>query len=177
MIIDFVEPPRPSRNAWIALGVAGMLVLVLAAWNVHLQTRVDRARAARLAPESLAKAPLALPVRPPVPFYQQEALVILKRAALPEGDALAELENVAVIGINLKSIDVNPAASSVVVELEAVNDMVLGDYLDQLNAGMPAAKWHIQRVSALGEGRAVGAAPGVGDAVSRSATIARNLAN
>jgi hypothetical protein len=113
-----------------------------------------------------------------VPPYQEEAMAALKRAALPEADALAELEHVAVIGIQLRSIDVNPAASVVVVELEATSDEVLGDYLDQLNAGMPTPKWHIRRVAALGDAQLSPAAPAPGSipaGATRSATIAREI--
>ncbi len=102
----------------------------------------------------------------------------MKRAALPEADALAELEHVAVVGIQLRSIDVNPAASVVVVELEAASDEVLVDYVDQLNAGMPNPKWHIRRVAELVNTRspATGAAPGGNAAgATRAATIARDI--
>ena len=87
---------------------------------------------------------------------------MLKRAALPEAAAFAELEHVSVAGIRVRSIDDDPSASNVVVELDAVSDAVLNDYLDQLNAGQPEPKWHIWRISAL-EG-------GSGDVANRNAS-------
>ena len=177
MIIDFVEPRRPSRNAWIIVGIAWVLVAVLGVEFFHLRARVAQQREAQLAAETRAKTPPVVAASHVVPPYQDDALAALKRAALPEAEALAELEHVAVVGIQLRSIDVNPAASAVVVELEATSDEVLGDYLDQLNAGMPAPKWHIRRVAALGDAPvAAGGAPGSSaGGATRSATIARDI--
>ena len=178
MNIDFVETRRPSRRAWIIVGIAWVLVLILGILFVYLQAGVTRDREAQLAAMAVAKSPAAAAVPRVVPPYQEEAMAALKRAALPEADALAELEHVAVIGIQLRSIDVNPAAAVVVVELEAVSDEVLGDYLDQLNAGMPAPKWHIKRVAAFGDAptSTAGAVPGDNAArATRSATIARDI--
>ena len=178
MNIDFVDPSRPSRNAWTAVGMVWLLVLILGVLFVYLHARVERAREGQLAAAALANTPVAVAAPRVVPPYQDEAVALLKRAALPEADALAELENVAVIGIQLRSIDVNPAASTVVVELEAASDAVLGDYLDQLNAGMPAPRWHIKRVTALADTQSstIGAAPGGGaTGATRSATIARDI--
>ncbi len=175
MNIEFVEPRRPSRKAWLIAGIPWVVVLILGVLYVYLQSRVAHERDARLAAEAMAKTtPLVVAPRI-VPPYQEEAMAALKRAALPEADALAELEHVAVLGIQLRSIDVNPAASVVVVELEATSDEVLGDYLDQLNAGMPTPKWHIRRVAALSETQS--AAPGVASSgnsplATRSATVA-----
>lgn len=67
---------------------------------------------------------------------------------MPQAEALAELERVAVIGIQLRSIDFNPAQAAVVVEFDAATDDALGDYLDQLNAGDSPPKWHIQKLAA-----------------------------
>lgn len=178
MIIEFVKPRRPSRRAWLIAGIPWVVVLILGGLYLHLQSRVAHERDARLAAEAMAKTtPVAAAPRV-VPPYQEEAMAARKRAALPEADALAELEHVAVIGIQLRSIDVNPAASVVVVELEATNDEVLGDYLDQLNAGMPTPKWHIRRVAALGDAPlpTTGAVPGgIATGAIRSATIARDI--
>ncbi len=178
MNIEFVEAKTPSRKAWLIAGIPWVAVLILGVLHVYLQSRVAHQRDARLAAEALAKTtPVAAAPRV-VPPYQEEAMAALKRAALPEADALAELEHVAVIGIQLRSIDVDPAASVVVVELEATSDEVLGDYLDQLNAGMPTPKWHIRRVAALGDSQSStpGVAP-IGNSASatRSATIARDI--
>jgi hypothetical protein len=176
--IEFIEPRRPSRKAWLIAGIPWVVVLILGVLYVFLQSRVTHERDARLAAEALAKTPVANTAPRIVPPYQEEAMAALKRAALPEADALAELEHVAVIGIQLRSIDVNPAASVVVVELEATSDEVLGDYLDQLNAGMPTPKWHIRRVAALGDAQLSPAAPAPGSipaGATRSATIAREI--
>jgi hypothetical protein len=178
MNIEFVEPGRPSRKVWIIAGIPWILVLILGALFVYLQARVAHEREAQLAAEAMAKTPAVASAPRVVPPYQEEAMAALKRAALPEADALAELEHVAVMGIQLRSIDVNPAASVVVVELEATSDEVLGDYLDQLNAGMPTPRWHIRRVAALGDtpSSTPGAGPGEkATAATRSATIARDI--
>lgn len=178
MKIEFVEPARPSRRAWILAGIPWVLVLILAGLFVYLQARVDRVKAAQLAADALAITPAVVAAPQVVPPYQAEAVAALKRAALPEADALTELEHVAVIGIQVVSIDVNPAASVVTVELEAASDKVLGDYLDQLNAGMPVSKWHIKRVGALTEAKASMASglPVEKAAVAtRSATVARDI--
>lgn len=178
MNIEFVEPTRPSRRAWIIAGIPWLLVLILGGLFVHLQARVAHLREAQLAAEAMARTPPVAAAPRVVPPYQEEAVAALKRAALPEADALAELEHVAVVGIQLRSIDVNPAVAVVVVELEAASDQALGDYLDQLNAGMPSPKWHIRRVAALGDlqSPATGAAAGsTATGATRSATIARGI--
>jgi hypothetical protein len=178
MNIEFIEPRRPSRKAWLIAGILWVLVLMLGIMYVYLQSRVAHERDAQIAADAMAKTPPVTAAPRVVPRYQEEATAALKRAALPEADALAELEHVAVIGIQLRSIDVNPAAAVVVVELEATSDEVLGDYLDQLNAGVPASKWHIRRVGTFGEGQSstTGLLPSVNSAVpTRSATIARDI--
>ena len=169
MKIEFVEPTPPSRRAWIVAGILWLVVLVLGGLNLHMRAQATRQRELQLAAEQRAKAPV-LPAAPHAsPPYQAEAEAALKRAALPEAEALAELEHVAVVGIQLRSIDVNPAASVVVVELEATNDEILGDYLDQLNAGMPTPRWHIQRIATASGVSAT--SPGA----LRSAVIARDI--
>jgi len=60
---------------------------------------------------------------------------------------------VEVAGIQLKSIDVNPAQNAIVVELDAANDGALGDYLDRLNAGQDVPKWHIAKLAAASTGQ------------------------
>lgn len=178
MNIEFVEPVLPSRRAWIIAGIPWVLVLLLAAWYVHLQARIAHQREEQLAAAARASMPAIAAAPRVVPPYQEDALAALKRASLPEADALAELEHVAVVGIQLRSIDVNPAASAVVVELEAASDEVLVDYVDQLNAGLPNPKWHIRRVAELVNTRspATGAAPGGNAAgATRAATIARDI--
>ncbi len=155
MNIDFVEPKLPSRRAWIVASLPLVLALLLWCALIYLHTRLDEQRARLAAAELAAKVPMASPtVNRHVPAYQAEALVAVRRAALPEADALAEIEHVEVVGIQLRSIDVNPAQGLVVVELDAASDAALGDYLDQLNAGEEPQKWHIQKlVEATNEAR------------------------
>ncbi len=178
MIIEFVEPVLPSRKAWILAGIPWVLVLLLGGWYLHLQARVAHQREVRLAAEAQARLPVNPAAPRVVPPYQDEAWAALKRASLPEADALADLEHVAVVGIQLRSIDINPAASVVVVELEATSDEVLADYLDQLNAGMPTPIWHIRRVGAQDRAQSPPAGTATGGNTSgstRTATIARNI--
>jgi hypothetical protein len=169
---------RPSRRAWILAGIPWGLVLILAGLFVYLQARVERVKAAQLAADVLATTPAVIATPHIVPPYEAEAVAALKRAALPEADALAELEHVSVIGIQVLSIDVNPAASVVTVELEAASDEVLGGYLDQLNAGMSTPTWHIRRVAALNEAQfstAGATSSGNVTGATRSVTIARRI--
>jgi type II secretory pathway component PulL len=146
--IDFVEPRLPSRRAWIVASLP--MVLALALWGtlIFLGARLDAQREQLAAAELAAKAkPFPPAVHLPPPPYQAQALAAIQRAELPEADALAELEHVEVAGIQLRSIDVNPAQEVIVVELDAANDEALGDYLDQLNSGDGPARWHIQKLA------------------------------
>jgi hypothetical protein len=177
--IDFIEPKLPSRRAWILASLPMVLALILWCALIYLRARLDAQREQLAAAELATKAPPTPPTihRPP-PAYQAEALAAIKRAALPEADALAELEHVEVVGIQLRSIDVNPAQGVVVVELDAANDEALGDYLDQLNAGDAPPKWHIQKLAALSnESRSSGAPATAGSqgASGHSVSIARSL--
>jgi hypothetical protein len=149
MNIEFVEARLPSRRAWIAaavilvLGVAG----VVASCTLESMVRQERTEqaAARRAAAARAAAGSAAPVA--LPPYFADARAALARARLPEAEALSELEAVAVTGIQLRSIDVNGAEGSVVVELEAASDDALSEYLDQLNAGLARPAWRIQRLA------------------------------
>lgn len=153
MNIDFVEPKLPSRRAWQIASLPMALALVLWCISLALNARIEARRAQLEAAELAAKAPAALPTGPTaVPPYAADARNALKRAALPEADALAELEHVEVAGIQLRSIDVNPAQNTVVIELDAVSEAVVGDYLDQLNAGEEVPKWHIMKLAAGAKG-------------------------
>ncbi len=149
MNIDFIEPKLPSRRAWILASLPMTLALVLWGVSILLDARIDARRAQLAAAELAAKAPATPPTthRPP-PAYEADAQIAIKRAALPEADALAEIEHVEVAGIQLRSVDVNPAQNVVVVELDAASDDALGDYLDQLNAGEQVPKWHIVKLAA-----------------------------
>jgi hypothetical protein len=149
MKIDFVEPWRPSRTAWIATGGLWLVVLVLAALHGYLGSELKRQQETREAADARAHAQAAAPKPRLMPPYQEEALAAFRRAALPEAAAFTELERVAVVGIQLRSIDDDPSVSTVTVELDAASDAVLVDYVDQLNAGMPTPRWHIRQVSAL----------------------------
>ena len=179
MNIDFVEPRLPSRRAWILASLP--LALALAMWCIsgYLSARLDAQRAALASAELAAKAKPAPAIEHrPAPPYQAQALAAIKRAALPEADALAELEHVEVSGIQLRSIDVNPAQGMVVVELDSASDQALGDYLDQLNAGDGPPKWHIQKLASLGsEARSGGASgnPGSQMIEGHSVVIVRAL--
>jgi hypothetical protein len=149
MNIDFVEPTLPSRRAWILALLPAALALLLWCVLIYLHTRLDEQRERLAAAELAARVPTVPPIAPRhAPAYQAEALAAVTRAALPEADALAEIEHVEVAGIQLRSIDVNPAQGVVVVELDAASDEALGDYLDQLNAGDEPQKWHIQKLAA-----------------------------
>ncbi len=170
MNIEFVESPRPSRAAWYTTAGVWVVVAILTGLNVYLKAGIAHQLEARKAAEQQVAAQIPAPKTRAAPPYQDEALAAIKRARLPEASALAELEHVAVAGIQVNSIDDNPSVSTVTVELEAVSDAVLMDYVDRLNAGMPAPKWHIRQVSAVGGRTAEG---GVGAVVSASSTLSR----
>jgi len=149
MNIDFIEPRLPSRRTWILALLPAALALVPWCAVIFLRMQLDQQRERLAAAELSAKAPAASPtVNRHVSADQAEAFAAVTRAALPEADALAEIEHVEVTGIQLRSIDVNPAQGLVVVELDAASDAALGDYLDQLNAGDEPQKWHIQKLAA-----------------------------
>ncbi len=147
MIIEFVEVPLPSRRAWALSAAVWVVVAVLVGMVLVLDVRLDSAMRRRHEVEMSVQRPAAPSSAPSPPPYQEQAVDALRRAALPEGDALAELEQVAVVGIQIRSIVVSAATSLVTVDLEARDDTVLADYLDQLNAGLPSPKWHIKVVS------------------------------
>jgi hypothetical protein len=178
MNIEFVEPRMPPRWAWNVAGLAFALALASAGVLAWLQADLRALQARLLASQrhaaAMASAP---PVARAAPPYQASAEAALHRAALPEAAALMELERVAEVGIQLRSIDVDGAEGLVIVELDAASDAALGDYLDQLNAGQPVPVWHIQRLSALvGEprpGAALATAAGQGE--GHAAFIARSL--
>jgi hypothetical protein len=177
MRIDFVEPYRPSRRMWAFALIPWMLTTLLWVIHMHLQARIEQRQMALHAQEE-ASARAAITPAPPAPPYLQDALAAMKRARQPEADAMRELESVAVVGVQLRSIDVNADASMVTVELEATDDKALGDYLDQLNTGLPQPLWHIRQISATSG--SVSANSGAGttggqESRSRAATIVRNL--
>jgi len=148
MNIEFIDPVLPSRRAWIAVAALGALAAVLFAAG-----RIMEARIAVLESDARARAVASALVqatpRPEPPPYAEDLKRALDRAALPEAAALKELETVAVIGIQLSSIDIDMATHTATVELQADDDRVLGEYLDQLNAGMTTPLWHIDRLSAV----------------------------
>ena len=179
MNIDFVEPKLPSRRAWIFASLPMVLAVLLWGVSLFLDARLDARRAQLVAAELGAKAPAAASTVPrPAPAYQADAQIAVRRAELPEADALAEIEHVEVAGIQLRFIDVDPARNMVMVELDAASDDALGDYLDQFNAGEPVPKWHIVKLAAPTKGART---DGVVNLVSpvapgHSVSIARPLA-
>ena len=48
----------------------------------------------------------------------------------------------------LRGQDLTPSLNTVLVELDATNERVLGDYLDQLNSGQDVPRWHIVKLAA-----------------------------
>lgn len=149
MNIEFIEPVLPSRRAWTCVLALAALAAVLFAAG-----RVLQARAATLELEARARAAAMNVVQPvsqpttPRP-YADDLRRALDRASLPEAPVLRELETVAVTGIQLTSIDISMADHVATVELQADSDTALGDFLDQLNAGMPAPVWHIDHLAAV----------------------------
>ncbi len=149
MNIDFIEPNFPSRKVWVISAVPLLLAMCVGGGSIYVQARLDEARDQHAAAELASKiAPTMVAVPRSVPPYQAQALAAVKRVASPEADALSELEHVEVAGIQLRSIDVNSAQAVVVVELDAASDGALEDYVDQLNAGDGAPRWHIQKLAA-----------------------------
>ncbi len=179
MNIDFVELRLPSRRAWMLASLPMVMALVLWCVLFFLHARAEVQREQLAAAELAARAkPVAPIVHRPPPPYQAQAVAVIKRATLPEADALAELEHVEVVGIQLRSIDVNPAQAVVVVELDAASDEALGDYLDQLNAGDGLPKWHIQKLAARGSETRLSTASSIGGSQTgegHSAFIARGF--
>ena len=157
MNIEFIDPVIPSRRAWMCVIGLGALAAVLFAAGQIMEARANmlmedaRARAAAEAIAAAAPAPM------PSPPYADDLRRALDRASLPEAPVLRELETVAVVGIQLTSIDIDMADHMATVELEADNDTALGDYLDQLNAGMSETVWHIDHLAAVPQ--ATSAAP------------------
>lgn len=145
MNIEFIDPVLPSRRAWMCVVGLGALAAVLFAAG-----RIMEARVAAIEGEARARATAAvvLPTlhREPPP-YAEDLKRALDRAALPEAVVLKELETVAVVGIQLTSIDIDMANHTATVELQADDDKALGDYLDQLNAGLATPIWHIERLA------------------------------
>ena len=72
-----------------------------------------------------------------------------RQGRFPAQQALAALESVVVRGIALDAISI--AGSSVQVELRAMNEPTLREYLDHLNAGLPHQVWSIASASTAGE--------------------------
>jgi len=146
MKIEFVDPVLPSRRAWACVvGLAALAAVLFAAGRI-MEARVAAIESegrARAAAAELAKAGLHDEPSP----WAEDMKRALDRAALPEAPVLRELETVAVTGIQLTSIDIDMGIHMATVELQADNDQALGDYLDQLNAGMPAAVWHVERLA------------------------------
>ena len=152
MNIEFIDPVLPSRRAWMCVVGLGALAAVLFAAGRIMEARAgilqDEARR-RAAAQALAAA---TPVPLPPPPYADDLRLALDRASLPEAPVLRELETVAVVGIQLTSIDIDMADHMATVELQADSDAALGDYQDQLNAGLPSAAWHIDRLAATQQG-------------------------
>ena len=174
MNIEFVEPRLPSRRAWlVVLSLATLAAVLFAAARV-MHARADALEDERRMHALAAARPAPVAAPRPAPAYQADALRALDRAALPEAQALGELEAVAVAGIALQSIDVNAAEHVVAVELQSSSRQALDDYLDQLNAGLAIPAWRIQRVSATAA--AGGHAPaGSAPAATQSVTLMRRF--
>lgn len=145
MNIEFIDPVLPSRRAWMFVIGLGAIAAVLFAAG-----RIMEARVAAIESEARARDATAvvLPtLRADPPPYAEDLKRALDRAALPEAVALKELETVAVVGIQLTSIDIDMSTHMATVELQADDDKALGDYLDLLNAGQPTLVWHIERLA------------------------------
>ncbi len=149
MNIEFIDPVLPSRRAWmLAVGMAALAAVLFAAG------RIAQTRAAMLEEDARASAATASVVQPASSptwprAYAEDLRRAIDRASLPEASVLRELETVAVAGVQLTSIDVSMADHMATVELQADSDVALGDYLDQLNAGMPTPAWHIDHLAAV----------------------------
>ena len=164
MNIEFIDPVVPTRRAWLCVLGLGALAAVLFAAGRVMEARavaIQSEARAQLAASALVQAtPRAEPL-----LYAEDLKRAFDRAALPEAVVLKELETVSVLGIQLTSIDIDMSDHVATVELQAGGDEALGDYLDQLNAGLPAPVWHIERLAA---GQSVSAPLPGGGAVSRS---------
>jgi hypothetical protein len=105
MNIEFIDPVLPSRRAWMCVvGLAAIAAVLFAAG------RIMEARVAAIESEARARtaAALVLPTpRSEPPPYAEDLKRALDRAALPEAVALKALETVAVVGIQLTSIDID----------------------------------------------------------------------
>src|SRR5262249_47892906 len=143
--------PHPPRTAWILLGVVALLALAASAAALLSRSLALSGEARVLAAQQRLQERLR-PVAPasiPRPVYYADAQTALRHAALPEAQALTELESVSVVGIQLKSIDLDGTRSRVVVELDAASDGALSNYLDELNVGHEPPVWRIQSVSSV----------------------------
>lgn len=148
--VEFIEAKVPSRAHWLV--VAAMLLAALAAWLV------DGWRAGQLTLLAESVHAVKAPVKPDdtalraarmVPAYDASAREVFRRGRFPAQQALRALESVVVHGIAIDAISV--AGTSVQVEMRAMNESTLREYLDHLNAGLPQQVWSIASVSTAGE--------------------------
>ena len=160
---EFVQPVLPSKRAWLLVGFLWLVAVGALGWAWYENLRANDAQrrlesARQLAVNAERARPFAAPP-PPAP-YDASAREMLRERSTPWPMVLRSLEVTAMVGITVRSIDMNASEAIVRVEVDFNNHKTLLEYLDSLNAGLPGGgpAWHWVLVHAQLETSAGGVA-------------------
>jgi hypothetical protein len=150
--IDFAPPPAwrrwlPWGFALLALGASAgfgwrtvetwQAVQVLKARNDEFRARIDARRLAQAAAAASAATP---------PPWAEDARRLAGIAAFDLEGVLLNVEAAQVEGVRLRTMDVSPSEASARLEIDAPSTEAVLAYVQALNAGLPTAVWHLERL-------------------------------
>ena len=156
MRIEFIPPVKPGYKAWIAWGALLLLALALggvtagvALRKLEVEAKIGTLRADRIA--------RARPLPPPKLDASFVAMLPAATAAWQQGrfktaDALPALEQVAVPGIAIQSLEMSEAEHRVGIELSANSYDVLTDFIAALNHADTHGQWRLLKATGASGG-------------------------
>ena len=152
---DFAPRTPVPRSWWIAVGTlaAGAIVLALLAHQASLDAEAAFADEAALRAKR-AGAQAQAPRVVHRPAYEASAREMLAQHAVPWPTLLAALEGVQVTGVRVLSLDYSGTDAAARVEVAFTVQTQVLDYVNELNAGVPASgeawRWGVLRLEQSG---------------------------
>jgi hypothetical protein len=147
----FDQPSRPGRAAWLMVAALAVAAVGACAWAwaaradlMAAQARLtDLTRVQQETADAETKRPAV------VPPYDSSARQMLKERLTPWPAALTAIENVAMAGVTVTSIEASASEGKVLLEVNFSDHAKLLEYVDALNAGLEPSvegwRWAIRQ--------------------------------
>ena len=142
--VEFLKSQTPPKAAWAVVAVGWAIAVGLGIFTIYLHRA--SAMSHRTAHEDAAALRMPTPRVSEAPPYEADARAALKLNSNALDDALHQIEGVSVVGVQLRSVDVDLESGRAQVTLDFKDVATLKEYLEQINSGLDLNRWLLKKI-------------------------------